>query len=205
MQDDRELVMSRIREALAPLKERAQYPEYDPELPVCRAHPEFADDWELFSHKMKQVNGTPLKGLDALGQWLAQQGFKLGYCDPALVETVRAHPAFAGITLETTFERSRVDDYTFGITQASGAIAETGSIVLKDSETSSRLGALAPWTHIAILKRARLYPDSITAISHFGDDPSIIWATGPSKTADVEGILIEGVHGPGVQVCCLLD
>jgi L-lactate dehydrogenase complex protein LldG len=36
------------------------------------------------------------------------------------------------------------------------------------------------------------------------DDPNIIWVTGPSKTADVEGILIQGVHGPGVQACLLV-
>ena len=32
-----------------------------------------------------------------------------------------------------------------------------------------------------------------------GDWPADL-CTGPSKTADVEGILIEGVHGPGEQV-----
>ena len=35
-------------------------------------------------------------------------------------------------------------------------------------------------------------------------DPNIIWVTGPSKTADVEGILIEGVHGPGIQIALLV-
>jgi L-lactate utilization protein LutC len=34
--------------------------------------------------------------------------------------------------------------------------------------------------------------------------PNIIWCTGPSKTADVEGILIEGVHGPGEQIALLV-
>ena len=36
-----------------------------------------------------------------------------------------------------------------------------------------------------------------------GDSPNIMWCTGPSKTADVEGILIEGVHGPGEQIALL--
>jgi L-lactate dehydrogenase complex protein LldG len=44
-------------------------------------------------------------------------------------------------------------------------------------------------------------PDAIAA---FGESPNIIWCTGPSKTADVEGILIEGVHGPGEQIALLV-
>jgi len=32
----------------------------------------------------------------------------------------------------------------------------------------------------------------------------VIWCTGPSKTADVEGILIEGVHGPGQQIALVV-
>jgi L-lactate dehydrogenase complex protein LldG len=48
----------------------------------------------------------------------------------------------------------------------------------------------------------RTIPEAIAAL---GDSPNIIWATGPSKTADVEGILIEGVHGPGEQIALLMD
>ena len=35
-------------------------------------------------------------------------------------------------------------------------------------------------------------------------DPNIVRMTGLSKTADVEGILIEGVHGPGRQIALLM-
>ena len=63
---------------------------------------------------------------------------------------------------------------------------------------------LAPWVHVATIRRAQIFPDIPAAIAAMPADPNIIWCTGPSKTADVEGILIEGVHGPGVQVALLL-
>jgi L-lactate dehydrogenase complex protein LldG len=74
----------------------------------------------------------------------------------------------------------------------------------RDASTSRRLGALAPWAHVAVLERTRLHrtvPDALLAPD---EDPNVIWVTGPSKTADVEGILIEGVHGPGEQAVLLV-
>jgi L-lactate dehydrogenase complex protein LldG len=86
-----------------------------------------------------------------------------------------------------------------------GAIAETGTVILSDATTSSRLAALAPWAHVAVIPRGALYPDLPAAVAALGSDPNVIWCTGPSKTADVEGILIEGVHGPGAQIAMFAD
>jgi L-lactate dehydrogenase complex protein LldG len=97
-----------------------------------------------------------------------------------------------------------VDEFDFGITRATSAIAETGTIVLQDKKTPDRLGALAPWTHIAVVEASDLIPSVVQAIQALPQDPNVIWVTGPSKTADVEGILIEGVHGPGIQACLLM-
>ncbi len=47
------------------------------------------------------------------------------------------------------------------------------------------------------------YEHQRDGIAALGDDPNVIFCTGPSKTADVEGILIEGVHGPGEQVALI--
>jgi len=204
MSDDRELILGKVKKALEPLPERAPKPDWQREL-VTPNNPSGLTGWERFCEKLEAVHGNPVTGLDALGKWMHEEGLTFGYCDPFFKEKLSAHPAFSGIQFETTFEVARIDDYAFGITRASGGISESGTIILKDGESSSRLGALAPWVHIAILHPSRLL-DSITdAVLSFGDDPSVIWATGPSKTADVEGILIEGVHGPGVQVCCLTD
>ena len=217
MPDDRETIMSAIKAALEPLPERAAYPEWDPREAVCREHPPFDTDWDLFAHKTAQVNGTALPDIESLAEWLLEKGAAHGYCDPALAEALvkrgpfriageaTATGDFDGIVLETELKRETIDNYSFGITRATGAIAETGSVVLSDRDVPTRLGALAPWVHIALLRPEDLWPDTMTAISKLGDDPNVIWATGPSKTADVEGILIEGVHGPGEQVTVLIQ
>ena len=53
--------------------------------------------------------------------------------------------------------------------------------------------------YLSAQKRAvdSIRPEAVAAL---GNDRNVIWCTGPSKTADVEGILIEGVHGPGAQI-----
>ena len=66
------------------------------------------------------------------------------------------------------------------------------------------LAALAPWIHVAVLEKSSIVRTIPEAIAAFDDSPNIIWLTGPSKTADVEGILIEGVHGPGEQIALLV-
>jgi L-lactate dehydrogenase complex protein LldG len=56
-----------------------------------------------------------------------------------------------------------------------------------------------------LLRREEVLTNVAQAVALLGDDPNIIWVTGPSKTADVEGILIEGVHGPGRQIALLME
>src|SRR5262249_2752276 len=161
------------------------------------------DLWSLFSTRIAGVNGIALENTSALVAWLRERQHFHGYCDPALWAKLSAYfdDAFA---VETTYERSRVDDYSFGITRAAGAIAETGTGILQRAGTSHRVGALTPWVHVACFARDCLYATIPEALAHLGSDPNTIWVTGPSKTADVEGILIEGVHGPGAQIALLL-
>jgi L-lactate dehydrogenase complex protein LldG len=201
--DDRESILSRVRGALAPLHQRAPLPEYDAELAVMRRVLENRDAYSVFAERIKLVNGAALRDPAELVARLRAGGWLRGYCDPALWPQLSGSftPDF---TVEQTYDRKRVDEYAFGITRAAGAIAETGTIILKDTGTSSRLAALTPWVHVAVVSRADLFPDMSAAVAALGKDPNVIWATGPSKTADVEGILIEGVHGPGVQIALVM-
>ena len=108
-----------------------------------------------------------------------------------------------GLNLAHEYHRDQVDEIDVALTPAAGAIAESGSIILTDESSPDRLSELAPWIHIAVVRRETIHRSIADAVASMTEDPNIIWVTGPSKTADVEGILIQGVHGPGVQ-CCLL-
>jgi len=204
MSSERDQILGRVRAALEPLPQRAPLPDWEADLVKLRLAHAPSDAWALFAQRFAAVNGTPLATPADLTALAAKHGWKRGYCDPALLPLIRSVLP-AEIALETTYDRTRVDDFTFGVTRASGAIAETGTLILTDADTSSRLAALAPWTHIAVLRRADIFPDISAALATLPADPNIIWVTGPSKTADVEGILIEGVHGPGIQVALLID
>ncbi len=202
--DARELILGRVRAALAPLPARAAYPEFPDEVATHRKALDGRGLWDAFAERVKLVNGVACADVRAAGDWLRTAGVRRGYCDPALWQALAAEFG-AGLEVETTFDVARLDEYEFGITRAAGAIAETGTVILRDAQTSSRLGALAPWTHVAVFPRAKLYATVAEAAAALGHDPHITWVTGPSKTADVEGILIEGVHGPGRQLVVAAD
>ena len=203
MKDDRELVFERIRRALSAQPERPPMPDYSDGIAVAERVLAGKSLLSAFCERLERVNGRVFTDAPALSCWLAERAALHGYVDPALL--ARLAPAFStNFELETTLRVDHIDDYAFGITRAAGAIAETGSIILNDTVTSRRLAALAPWIHVAVVRKSDLFRDVGQAIRALGDDPNVVWCTGPSKTADVEGILIEGVHGPGEQVALIL-
>jgi L-lactate dehydrogenase complex protein LldG len=200
MIDDRAQVFASIREALAKHPDKAALPEWQAAQIVCNPPQAFDSLAEHFRFKFEAAGGFVVEGWSGVAAFLEQHGVKRGYVDPAFSGELNT----STFHIEHEFDRSRVDEYEFGITRAAAGVAESGSIVLSEKDSSSRIGALAPWIHVAVLETNRLVPDIPTAIANFGDDRATAFVTGPSKTADVEGILIKGVHGPGIQVCCLI-
>jgi L-lactate utilization protein LutC len=80
------------------------------------------------------------------------------------------------------------------VSTAQLAIAQTGSVVL--DATEPRLGSLLPPVHYVIVPRERIVATlEDTFATGIGRNAVII--TGPSRTADIEGVLVRGVHGPG--------
>lgn len=202
--ESRNTIFTKIRSATSALKDKAPLPDYDVSVTHSQPKLEGSDLWEIFCRNFSAVHGRAMSSVDELAEFLKSSKQLHGYCDPALMDAVGSKLAAAGLTVETTYDRERYDDYQFGITRASGAIAESGTVILDDDRTSHRLAALSPWVHVAVLERSEIHRTISDAIAALGDSPNIIWCTGPSKTADVEGILIEGVHGPGEQIALLI-
>jgi len=92
-----------------------------------------------------------------------------------------------------------------GITGADFALAETGSLVLTSFTEGSQLASLAPTTHVVLYRRSQLRAtlDEVLQNLPVSRDParpsparSVVFVTGTSRTADIEQILVRGVHGP---------
>jgi len=89
-----------------------------------------------------------------------------------------------------------------GITGVDFVLAESGTLVLSSGTEGAQVTSLAPPVHIALYRRNQLVGSleevlarlPISAFSVSGR--SVVFITGTSRTADIEQILIRGVHGP---------
>jgi L-lactate dehydrogenase complex protein LldG len=89
----------------------------------------------------------------------------------------------------------------FGITGVEYALADTGTLVMLASAEEARMISLLPPVHIAVVPRVRILTgldELLWMVPHPGrSTSSMVFITGPSRTADIEQILVRGVHGPG--------
>ena len=96
-----------------------------------------------------------------------------------------------------------------GITSVNYALAATGSFVMLSSHNEARLVSLLPPAHIAIFPRSLILAnlDELLSILPRPADQtsSMVLITGPSRTADIEQILVRGVHGPGEVYAVIVD
>lgn len=98
-----------------------------------------------------------------------------------------------------------------GITDVHAALAETGTLVCRSDDDHGRGLSLVTPVHVAIVRRSDIVPDMLDYLPDQGDIPSSALPsaqaliTGPSKTADIEGVLVTGVHGPGKVFILLVE
>lgn len=96
-----------------------------------------------------------------------------------------------------------------GITDVHHALAETGTMICTSDSAHTRAMTLAPPLHVAIVRKCDILPDLLDYFWLIKDLPaprlpsSQVLITGPSKTADIEGVLVTGIHGPARVIILL--
>jgi L-lactate utilization protein LutB len=81
-------------------------------------------------------------------------------------------------------------------------VAQTGSIFVSTRTANGRAASVLPEMHVVVARRDQLVPDLAAAFallrSRYGKNwpSSLSLITGPSRTADIEKILVMGAHGP---------
>lgn len=109
------------------------------------------------------------------------------------------------------FSEKAIAESDVSITRCELLVARTGSMVLSSKVSSGRTTSVYAPVHICIAKTSQLVYDVRDAIEFlkkkYGENlPSqISFATGPSRTADIEKTLVVGVHGPKDVYCFLID
>ena len=109
--------------------------------------------------------------------------------------------------------RETIRQADVGLTGTDYALAETGSLVILPRRGLSRLVSLVPPVHIALVR-----PEEVLESLHdlfllrrleyyrSGDMGSYLnFITGPSRTADIEMTIVQGVHGPKAVHLVLIE
>ncbi|MBO9617443.1 MAG: lactate utilization protein [Niabella sp.] len=135
---------------------------------------------------------------------LFKTGWEKVYClEPELV-------ALLGNNLTISNQPGDLAGCDVAITGCEYLVARTGSIVMSATQLSGRKTSVYAPVHICVAYTSQLVFDVKDALEgikeRYGKLPSLItFATGPSRTADIEKTLVVGVHGPKEVYVFLID
>jgi L-lactate dehydrogenase complex protein LldG len=208
-----------VRKALGRTEALANPPK-PPEIPdaIARLVPKDANFVERFvesaiAAKMQVMRVTAEEIGGRLTEFLRQHGAKMvGIPASNVLDRLDIPSSIeaAGASV-IRWDESTLDaayDLDIGVTDVYAAVAETGSLVIRPDPGHGRALSLVPMVHVAIVEPTNIVADLIDLMAKLAAEPraaNITIITGPSKTADIEGELVTGVHGPGVVGVFLVE
>lgn len=166
----------------------------------------------------------PLASREELGKMLADLA-----AEHQVTSAVRwDHPLMAKLDIDGLLTRAGVTcapltgpedlrgvaaEAQLGITGVDALVATTGTIAMRCGRGMERAVSLLPEVHLALVERGRLVEriaDLAGVLAELRDGPNglpsaMTMVTGHSRTADIELVLVSGVHGPKYVVVAALD
>lgn len=139
--------------------------------------------WEQFETQFQGLGGT----------LLSHEQFSQQVRGPIWADS--AARALLGSRLDRIPVAPTIWEAELGISLGVLAIAQTGSFLLQAGPGRERLSSLIPPVNIIVLKPSDIVGTLAEAIAQSSTRNSVL-VTGPSRTADIEGVLVRGIHGP---------
>lgn len=136
--------------------------------------------WEAFASKLPEL-GARMASFDEVRELAPRQAA----IDPDALPFVEN----LGL-LESPIWEAKV-----GVTLAELAVAHSGSVLLSQAPGRMRMASLAPEIHVVLVPEDRIVWSLEEALQGLSDRTSVL-ITGSSRTADIESVLVRGVHGP---------
>jgi L-lactate dehydrogenase complex protein LldG len=217
--DSRDRILARIREALSiPAPPRHLDGQHDAHSP---AGPGSARAWlpyvpsnledriALFEKNSAALRTEFFKCSSPadIGDQLQQIAHASGWRRVATHDFDLGRPAVSSlpipvIRIQSGYNVADLEQCDAGITGCECLVAQTGSILVSARSSGGRVLSVLPPHHVVIASRAQFVGDLSDALAmakenHQGEAPAFLsFITGPSRTGDIERILVLGAHGP---------
>lgn len=127
---------------------------------------------------------------------------KVAYHGHDLLKPVAAGLACDAWQADASFEKQKLEGCDAGITTCEAIVAQLGAILVSSASSGGRALSILPHVHVVVAEAAQVVPDLGAALAlakarHGDQMPSMLsFITGPSRTGDIERILVLGAHGP---------
>lgn len=106
------------------------------------------------------------------------------------------------LRIDGGYQKEVLETCDAGLTECESLVAQTGSVCITGRSSGGRALSVLPPHHVVIAHKTQVVTDLAAAYESLaeryrGNYPSFIsFITGPSRTGDIERILVLGAHGP---------
>ncbi len=120
----------------------------------------------------------------------------------ALAEPAAASLGLPVLRCDGGYNLNDLEACDAGLTECDALVAQTGTLIVTSRHSGGRALSVLPPHHVVLARREQIVRDLAAALAlvqrkYAPDFPSMIsLVTGPSRTGDIERILVLGAHGP---------
>jgi len=223
---NREVILGRIREALkivAPppvYRQGGMKPSALPGSPqqwLPPVGPTLDERIELFSRNAADLQAefhicaNVGEAVQYVKHWMIVDGWrKIGRHSGELTDAVAPALGLAEVRTEDGYALNDLESCDAALTECEALVAQTGSVLVSAPSAGGRALSVLPPHHVVLARQHQMAPDLGAALERMQEKykdkfPSFLsFISGPSRTGDIERILVLGAHGPKKLTILLL-